>query len=700
MRSKLLIFGLVWVAVVAVSLLFPAHAKDHVVDAQHATLELISEFDTVAPGQEFYLGVRVTLEEGWHIYWRNPGDTGLPTRVTWDAPGELEVGPILWPSPIRFKLENFINFGYEDAVTFPFLVKTSELATLSTTAVEANVSWLICKDLCIPGDAQLSMDLNVGKTPMYSSEERHLTTVVGKLPMEAGDNGFRSVVTQDGRWSLDLSYLDFPISSAQFFPDYSDTISYGAQQTLESNSSGLSLRGELSADYKNSVNEFAGTLVVKNEVNREVQSYDLTRVPEQKTSLERSISPHEESQTISSLWLAICFALIGGVILNLMPCVLPVLAIKLMSLIEHGEQSRRLRFRETFLFSAGVVLTFCVIGATLILLRSAGEQIGWGFQLQSPETVLTLIILFFALSLNMSGLFEIGTSLQRFGGMKNTFGRWSSFASGALVTIIATPCTAPFMGAAIGFSIAQGTLASMLTFFALGVGMATPYALISLRPGLLKWLPKPGEWMNTLKNLLSLPLYLTVVWLIWVLGQQTNIHIVSQVLVLMVFTGLSAWAIGKVQYGRVSRIHAWRGLVAVSALISVLGLAYVLTSFDNSPGENNTDLNWEVWSADSVLEARKDGQSVFVDYTAAWCITCQVNKALVLDDQDVLRTFEENKVLMFRADWTSRDPSITQSLTGLGRSGVPVYVYYPPDNGVPLLLSEILTKKEIFALFD
>jgi len=206
--------------------------------------------------------------------------------------------------------------------------------------------------------------------------------------------------------------------------------------------------------------------------------------------------------------------------------------------------------------------------------------------------------------------------------------------------------------------------------------------------------------MNTLKNLLSLPLYLTVVWLIWVLGQQTNIHIVSQVLVVMVFTGLSAWAIGKIQYGRVSRTHAWRGLIAVSALISILGLAYVLTSFDNSPGENNTDLNWEVWSADSVLEARKDGQSVFVDYTAAWCITCQVNKALVLDDQDGLRKFEENKVLMFRADWTSRDPSITQSLTGLGRSGVPVYVYYPPDDGVPLLLSEILTKKEIFALFD
>jgi thiol:disulfide interchange protein DsbD len=333
-------------------------------------------------------------------------------------------------------------------------------------------------------------------------------------------------------------------------------------------------------------------------------------------------------------------------------------------------------------------------------MRSAGDQIGWGFQLQAPEMVLGLIILFFVLALNMSGLYEIGTSLQRFGGIDGAFGRWSSLLSGALVTIIATPCTAPFMGAAIGFSIGQGAVSSMLTFLALGVGMATPYVIISLWPGLFVWVPKPGAWMSTFKNLLSVPLYLTVIWLIWVLGQQTTIHTISKVLVVLVFVGLSVWAIGKLQYRTITRIVPWRILIAISLLVSLSGLIHIGTALDQASTREVSKPEWKPWSSGDVASAREEAHPVFVDYTAAWCITCQVNKALVLNDQEVVDTFKKNKVITFRADWTSRDAAITESLTSFGRSGVPVYVFYPANQGAPVVLSEVLRKKEIFNLFD
>ena len=702
MRSKIFIFVIVWLAVIIVSVLFPAHAADRSrVSGQHINLDLITQHDPVELGQSSYLGIQISLEEDWHIYWKNPGDTGLPTQVEWFLPDGFVVSSILWPSPSQFKLENFVNFGYDQTVIFPFRFTVSNDVTPGIYAVSAKVSWLICKDLCIPGDAVLSADIEVATAGVMTAEAIPIERAIQTLPKQAADNWFEVTVSKDKQWSIDLSRVDTAIASAEFFPAFPGLIEYQASQTLADSESGLVLRGQLSMDYGQSKNPFQGTLVLTNKSSQDVFSFDIRRTAKQVSTFESLSDISGEIQPLTNIWLAIGFALIGGVILNFMPCVLPVIAIKLMSLIGLDERSRAEHYQETGLFALGVILTFCLIGATLLALRSAGEQVGWGFQLQESGTVLVLIILFFILALNMSGLFEVGTSLQGVGGTDKNFGRLSSFFSGVLVTVIATPCTAPFMGAAIGFSIAQGATVSMLTFMALGVGMAAPFVLISLRPSLLACLPKPGEWMNTLKNLLSVPLYLTVVWLIWVLGQQTTIHVVSKVLVVLVFIGLCAWAIGKVQYRKIVRFATWRIFIVASLLIVIVALNNVVSSFGRQTSQQSiTNGAWLPWSSSQVSKDRNMGRAVFVDYTAAWCITCQVNKRLVLDDPAVIAAFDKNNVITYRADWTSRDAEITNSLSTFGRSGVPVYVYYPPNQKPPLVLSEILSDEDIFDLFE
>ena len=701
MRSKIFIFIIVWLAVVIVSVLFPAYAADRGrASGQHINLELITQHQLIEPGQSSYLGIRISLEDDWHIYWKNPGDTGLPTQVEWSLPEGLEVGPILWPSPSQFRLENFVNFGYDQTVLFPFRLMVSSDVVPGTYPISAKVSWLVCKDLCIPGDAVLSTDIAVGTVGLLTDEASIIERAIDLLPQEVTDDWFGLTVSEDQQWSIDLSSVDFAIASAEFFPAHPDLIKYQASQTLGDGANDLSLRGQLSTDYEESKNAFEGTLVLKSKIGDNIASFDIRPSVRLVSTLGPRIDTSEGIESVSNLWLAIGFALIGGVILNFMPCVLPVIAIKLMSLIGLDERSRADHYQETGLFALGVILTFGLIGAILLVLRSAGEQVGWGFQLQDSGTVLVLIVLFYILALNMSGLFEVGTSLQGVGGTSKSFGRFSSFMSGVLVTVIATPCTAPFMGAAIGFSIAQGAMASMLTFLALGIGMAAPFVLISLRPSLVAWLPKPGEWMNTLKNLLSVPLYLTVIWLIWVLGQQTDIHVVTKVLFVLVFVGLSAWAIGKIQYRKVLRLAAWRILIVVSLLIAMLGLRGVVTNFDRVTSQSVSSIVWLPWSSSQVSKDREMGRAVFVDYTAAWCITCQVNKRLVLDDQTIIAAFKKNNVTTYRADWTSRDAEITKSLSDFGRSGVPVYVYYPPNQKAPIVLSEILGDEDIFDLFE
>lgn len=702
MRSKLFIFVVVWLAVIIVSVLFPAHAADRSrVSGQHINLDLITQYKPVEIGQSSYLGIRISLEEDWHIYWKNPGDTGLPTQVEWFLPEGFTVGPTLWPSPSQFKLDNFVNFGYDQTVIFPFRFSVSGDVVPGIYPVSAKVSWLICKDLCIPGDAVLSTDIEVDASGVMTAQASTIDRVIHTLPKQAADDWFEVTVSEDQQWSIDLSRLEKAIVSAEFFPAFPGLIEYQATQMLGDIGSGLVLRGQLSMDYAKLKNSFEGTLVLTDKMSEDVFSFDIRRTARPMSTLEPLSVISKEREALSNLWLAIGFALIGGVILNFMPCVLPVIAIKLMSLIGLDERSRAQHYQETGLFALGVILTFCLIGAILLALRSLGEQVGWGFQLQDPVTVLVLIVLFFMLALNMSGLFEVGTSLQGVGGTAKNFGRLSSFFSGVLVTVIATPCTAPFMGAAIGFSIAQGATESMLTFMALGIGMAAPFVLISLRPSLLAWLPKPGEWMNTLKNLLSVPLYLTVIWLIWVLGQQTNIHVVSKVLFVLVFIALCGWAIGKVQYRKIIRLATWRILIVISLLIAIVGLSNIVSSFGRVTSQQIiTNGTWLPWSSSQVSEDRKMGRAVFVDYTAAWCITCQVNKKLVLNDPAVIAAFEKNNVITYRADWTSRDAEITNSLSTFGRSGVPVYVYYPPNQKPPLVLSEILNDEDIFELFE
>ena len=344
--------------------------------------------------------------------------------------------------------------------------------------------------------------------------------------------------------------------------------------------------------------------------------------------------------------------------------------------------------------------TFCSIGVLLLVLRSAGEQIGWGYQLQAPAVVLILILLFFLLALNMSGLFEIGTGFQKVGNSEQGSGRIASFLSGVLATAIATPCTAPFMGAALGFSMTQSNFVSFFTFFALGVGMASPFLLVALRPGLGRRIPAPGAWMGTFKNLLSIPLYLTVVWLVWVVGQQTDIHTSSKILLILVFVGLCVWSYGRLQFRKTQLRKTWSVFTFVVFVLCVAGISNVLNSLEKEDSLTDDQIQWQEWSIDKVMAAQSNGHPVFIDFTAAWCLTCQVNKQLVLTDDRVLRAFSENDVILFKADWTNRDKQISRAIESYGRSGVPVYVYYTPNDELPIVLPEILTINAMLRLLQ
>jgi DsbC/DsbD-like thiol-disulfide interchange protein/cytochrome c biogenesis protein CcdA len=598
MKLLLLLLGLLAVPA------FAAPVKTPQVEA-----ELIAERDALVPGEPITVALRLAAIPGWHTYWRNPGDSGEPTRIEWRLPPGFAAGEIEWPVPARIPVGPLMNFGYEgEVLLLTRLVPPADLAAGQPVTLRARAHWLVCEVQCLQQDAELSLSLPVAPSAGLDSRwGKPIAAARALLPVPAPAQWSFSARAEEGGASLAVAPPpNVELKEAFFLPFEQGKIEPAAPQALAREGAGYRLALRAAAQPVGSFERVSGLFIAQNTNPFVIDIPIVARFAD------------------LGLALALVLAFAGGLLLNLMPCVLPVLSIKVLSFASHAG------VRHALLYSAGVLASFWLLAAALIGLRALGNQLGWGFQLQSPVAVALLAAFFLVLALNLSGLIEFRFS---FAG-----GPSGHFLSGVLAVVVASPCTAPFMGAALGYAVFESGWRAFAVFTALGLGMALPYAALAAAPGWRRHIPKPGPWMPRLRRWLAVPLYGTVVWLAWVLVQQ------------------------------------------------------ITPPSTQHPG-------WEPYSAEQVAALTAAGKPVFVDFTAAWCVTCQVNERVVLAREDVRAAFRERGVTLVRADWTRRDPEIARALAELGRSGVPAYVLYMPGRA-PQLLPELLTPERVRAALD
>jgi len=675
------------------------------VKTAHVEAELVAAKTAIVPGEPLTVALRLAMEKGWHTYWRNPGDSGLPTTLEWSLPAGVTAGPIEWPAPRALPAGPLVNFGYEGEVLHLVVLEPQRSLTPGGTLVlKARADWLVCKELCIPEGADLTLALPVAGTaaadPRWGAP---IEATRAALPRPLA--GWQATAQGKGP-TIELALVP-PAGAAHpgalhFFPYAESLVEPSRPQVLTRDRDAYVLALPVSFNLTGEHRKLAGVLTAADGFAGGARAVTIdtaltgTLAAGGKTAPGAApavnLAPQSAPEGLS-LIVALAFALAGGIILNLMPCVFPVLSLKVLGFATHHD-SRATLHREAFAFAAGVVLTFVALGLALAALRAAGEQLGWGFQLQSPAMVAALAALFFVLALNLSGVFEFGqfvpSDVAGFTAKNRTV---DAFASGVLAVVIASPCTAPFMGAALGFALAGSTAVTLVVFVALGIGMAIPYVTLALLPGWRRRLPRPGPWLVRLKELLAFPLYATVIWLVWVLGAQRDNDAVIRLLLALLCLGFALWTWRIVRTGGA---RPW-GVAGIAALAAAVACAWPLFRADAGAvaaapaGRTVAGADWQPYTSAGVGALTSSGRAVFVDFTAAWCVTCQVNKRLVLDSAEIRAAFAQKNVALVRADWTRRDPDITRALTALGRSGVPVYALYRPGKD-PVLLPEVLLR--------
>jgi thiol:disulfide interchange protein len=664
---------------------------------QHVTATLVSDTRNIVPGRPLHVALRQQMAPGWHTYWSNPGESGLPTTIDWLLPQDFRAGPILWPTPERFTAGPVVGYGYKDAVLLPVMIEVpAGLRPGTDVTLSAHASWLACSDICIPEDAELSISIPVGTviepdpnwTQAFAST-RAQTPTANPFPTTAtGSNDELTLRVATG----DATRLQNVI----FFPADANVIDDGAPQSIIANSQGLvlTLRRDKTKSPPTVLN---GVLVF----------HDLAAQAGGTSGAILISAPIGSAASGSSAGLgliaAILLALAGGIVLNLMPCVLPVLSIKVLALAQHSRSAPREMRLQGIAYAAGVLVSFAMIAGALIGLRAAGAEIGWGFQLQSPIFVALMIYLLFAVGLNLSGVFSIGSRLTGVGsGLASTEGYAGAFLTGTLATLVATPCTAPFMAAAVGYAVIQPWYISLVVLEAIGLGLAFPYLVVSFSPSARRLLPRPGIWMLRLKQILAFPVYGTAVWLVFVLSQQAGASGVNAALVGLVLIAFAAWLYDAVCLSE----GQWRSWGVGLSMLAVGGAFALLYLIDDgspsltSPTAAKESLHWQPFSQSRFDALRVEGRPVFIDFTAAWCITCKVNERIALADPAVVKAFVDGGVSPLRADWTRQDADITRVLEAHGRAGVPLYLFYPKpaatgERKPPIVLPQFLTAASI-----
>ena len=663
----------------------------------HSDAQLVAEVQSVRPGESFEVGLWMTMEPDWHSYWINPGDAGMPTEVQWRLPEGFEAGPIRWPFPERIDQPPLASYGYSHEVLLPMQITPPADFQGESVTLEGTAVWLICADICLPAEQEVSLTLPVGEAapeadPAWAdafaaTRNTYPAAVEGwNVHATATETGYRLEMTQSGDGAVGFSA---DLSGAFFFVDEKAVLQHAEVQEFRKTGNGYTV-DLLASDFATEIpTRLSGALVL-----REGETWDgIHRALTVDAPIDGvQIAAQATSTASMSLLVALLFAFIGGLILNLMPCVFPILSIKILGFVQGRDHSRATLRNHGLVFGLGVIVSFLLLAGVLLALRAGGEQLGWGFQLQSPWLIGGLALLMFALGLMLVGVFEVGFGLASAGGrLDNRQGLGGAFWSGVLATVVATPCTAPFMGAALGYALAQPALSSLLVFAVLGIGMATPYVLLSSFPQWIERLPKPGRWMETLKQALAFPLFATAVWLVWVFGLQTGINGAAFLLLAMTLFALGTWILGRWGLPTNSPKQRWiaRTAVAVALLLGIAATGVGVRQQADAHATQAADSDWRVFDPAEVDRLVSAGQPVFIDFTAAWCLSCQANKAVALNATSVQNAFRDKGVIRFRADWTQRDPVITAALEGFGRSGVPLYVLYPP-NGEPILLPVIL----------
>jgi thiol:disulfide interchange protein/DsbC/DsbD-like thiol-disulfide interchange protein len=674
-----------------------AHAAPSV-KTEHVEAELVTEKSAAQPGKPLTVGLKLRMEPQWHTYWKNPGDSGLPTKIEWVLPSGWKAGPIQWPYPHPLPVGPLMNYGYEDEVVL--LTELTPPAGASGNApIKARAEWLVCKDICVPekGEIDIVLPVSSNDAPGNPRMEAAIARSRNALPVEASGWKYESAIR--GR-TLQVR-LTPPEGaktpdSVRFFPEREGLIEPAAPQTVVRDGRGVRIEMKLADPPVAGVTTVSGVAVSESGWPGVADRKAIEVAAPVGSAMAAASTSGVADSVGSSTAAALFFAFIGGILLNLMPCVFPVLGIKVMGFVEHAHGEPRAMRMQGVAFTIGVLASFVALAAIMLSLRAAGTQLGWGFQLQSPTVVTLLAVLFFVLALNLSGVFEWGAFAQSLTSNLSARGRYAdALLSGVLASVVATPCTAPFMGAAVGFTLTQDAMSALLVFLVLGLGMALPVLLLSLFPRLLRVLPRPGAWMETFKQVLAFPLYATVAWLAWVLGALGGIDAIFALLAGLVLVAMGGWF-----YGRWAHAGGiWQPAIAV--LLGVVGLAVAWPAHVSAPGTQESarpgEMAWQPWSPEEVARLTADGKIVFVDYTAAWCVTCQVNKRVALNNTEVVKAFAKHDVVAMKADWTRQDPRITTELAKLGRNAVPVYAIYMPGGEAPRLLPELLTPSLVLA---
>lgn len=656
----------------------------------------------VSPGQPVWVGLQIQHQEHWHSYWKNPGDSGLPTELAWTLPPGVQAGDIAWPVPKKLPVGPLVNYGYEGTLLLavPLTITPDFKPPLlgQDLTVKLRASWLICKTECIPEEGEYTL-----RIPLKSSTALNGATfeAARQAQPRALDTDRNSRVQIEGQ-TLKLSVAGLPASlrgkQLDAFPETAEVIHPAApwQQSWQGAvwTAELPLMAQRSASPK-----LLPVLLTQGgqgwRVELPVQgNWPAGAAPATVSpALQAALAANAATVapvTPLGFYAALLGALLGGLILNLMPCVFPVLAIKVLSFTRHADDHRGHRL-SGLAYTAGVIVSFVALGLMLLGLRAAGQSLGWGFQLQNPGVVAALAALFTVIALNLAGVFEFGqfapSSLAAFQARHPVV---DAFLTGVLAVAIASPCSAPFMGASLGLAVTLPAAQALLIFATLGLGLALPYLLASFVPAFARLLPKPGAWMDALRKFFAFPMLLTVVWLVWVMGHQSGMNGAAALLVLLVALSAVIWAFTLA--GRLRTVLASL-LIALGAW-GAWALGPYLFQEESATTLQAGDERWLPWSPERQQALLADGKTVFVDYTAAWCVTCQYNKQTTLADAEVLAGFDAKKVVMLRADWTRRDPAITAALAQLGRNGVPVYVLYRQGRA-PLLLSEVLSVNEL-----
>ncbi|MGF1560691.1 MAG: protein-disulfide reductase DsbD family protein [Geminicoccaceae bacterium] len=670
-----------------------------VVSTDQVTASLRADVSTAAPGETFRVALHQEIIPGWHSYWRNPGDSGQETALFWDLPDDVAVSDIRWPAPSRIPYGPLMNYGYKDTATLLVDVTlAADWPAGEPLPLKADAEWLVCEEICIPQYGSFALDVPTGAQTQASADQAELFAAAEQaMPVDAGLAAQFARSDQALEVQIELPGDPARITDAYLFPLTWGVIDHAAAQELRAAEGGVRLSataGEIAPETPleavlEITEDTGGTTLTR--------AYTISAAPGSLAPVSDALlatGAGEGGGTFASIGLiaALALAFAGGVLLNLMPCVFPILTMKGLSLLRHGDGPGAQRLAGGLAYTAGVLASFLALGAGLLALKATGAAVGWGFQLQEPIVVGALSLIMLAVGLNLSGVFEVTGAFGTSGGSARS-GLAGDFFTGVLATVVAAPCTAPFMASAMGAALVLPAAAGLAVFAMLGLGLAAPFLALSAFPQLAARLPRPGAWMDELKQILAFPMYAACAWLVWVAAQQTGPQGLLILLMALIAIGFAAWLYGFAQRKGDERLLPRRALAALGICAAIASLGALREDTVANAEPSGVEPGQVAYSADELAALRQAGRPVFVELTAAWCISCKVNERVALSGEGFAQALDEGDIVYMVGDWTRRDPAITALLQEHGRAGVPLYLVYPAGGGAPQILPQVLTER-------